>query len=284
MNYRSLLVLLDHTPACAERTRLVIHLAAQRDCHLVGLAPTGLIDIPADTEAAAPLSAYAGLAWRALRDQADDAIDKFRRACQASGLTSFECVVDEDDAIPSLNRHANCSDLVIVSQVPAEAPNHRSLQSRLEHMVLDSARPTLIVPHAGQFLSVGNRVLVAWNDSRESARALGDALPLLRAAGGVKLVQWTESRSEARPEASELLRKRLEAVQRWLLRHGVTAEIELATPVADVGGALWSQADEFGADMVVMGAYGHARWSERMLGGVTQGVFASMRMPVLMSH
>ena len=116
MTYRSLLVLLDHDPLCAARTRAAMQLAARLDCHLVGVAPTGLIDLPLSPGAASSLMDLAALAWDTLRDRAEEATQTFRDACRAAGVKSFEAVVDECDAAPSLVRHAHCSDLTIVTQ------------------------------------------------------------------------------------------------------------------------------------------------------------------------
>src|SRR5262245_34672326 len=108
MTYRSLLVLLDHASACAGRTRSAIRLAKDLDCHLVGLAPTDLIDLPVAPKAAASLNEYAALVWDALRDQAERAADAFRDACRAADLKSFEAIIDEANKTESLVRHARC--------------------------------------------------------------------------------------------------------------------------------------------------------------------------------
>src|SRR5205085_1549030 len=85
MTYRSLLVLLDHDPLCAARTRAAMQLAARLDCHLVGVAPTGLIDLPLSPGAASSLMDLAALAWVTLRDRADEATQTVRDACREGG-------------------------------------------------------------------------------------------------------------------------------------------------------------------------------------------------------
>jgi len=116
MHYRSLLVLLGNSIACAERTQLAMRLACERDCHLVGLAPTGLIDVPSGSEAAAPLANYAAMAWDVLRDEAERATQRFRDECHVAGVKSHEGVIDEADKASSVVRHAHCSDLVVLTQ------------------------------------------------------------------------------------------------------------------------------------------------------------------------
>jgi nucleotide-binding universal stress UspA family protein len=280
MNYRSLLVLLDHSPACPERTRLAMRLASERDCHLVGLAPTGLIDIRTGAHPAGPLAEYAALAWDALRDQAEAATQRFHDDCQLAGVKSFETVIDEADAPRSLVRHAHCADLVVLTQASADPSTAPAEQALIERVVLDSARPTLVLPRARRFEHVGRRVLVAWDDSREAARAVSDALPILAHAGRVELVAWRE---DGIPD-DKTLHASLDAAHHWLRRHGVSSHVYVETPHGQLADAMLARAGQIGADLIVMGAYGHARWAERVLGGATRGMLSSTTVPVLMSH
>jgi nucleotide-binding universal stress UspA family protein len=280
MSYRSLLVLLDHTPSCVARTRTAIRLAKTLDAHLVGLAPTDLIDLPNAPKAAASLQEYAALVWDALRDQAERAADTFRDECRAAGLTSFEAIVDEASKIESLVRRARCSDLTVLTQADPSALNHAVTQDLVESVILHSARPSLVLPYAGRVENIGSRVMVAWNDTRESARAVSDALPVLQRAAQVEVAAWSE-RSGTEDKA---LRAQLDALQKWLMWQGVSARIWLGRSGVAIADAMLSRAADMEADLIVMGAYGHSRWTERVLGGATRGLLASMTVPVLMSH
>jgi nucleotide-binding universal stress UspA family protein len=280
MTYRSLLVLLDHSAACAARTRYAIQLATALDCHLVGLAPTDLVDLPVTPKAAASLTECAALVWDALRDQAERAADTFRDACHAAQVESFEAVIDEASKTASLVRHARFSDLTVLTQADPAAPNYFVSKDLVESVVLHSARPTLVLPYAGRFESIGERVMVAWNDSREAARALSDALALMRRAKQVEVATW----AEAAGADDKTLRAQLDALQRWLLRHGVPAQMQVESLGTGIAEAMLSHAADSNADLIVMGAYGHARWAERVLGGATRGLLDSMTVPVLMSH
>ncbi len=280
MTYRSLLVLLDANPLCGARTQVAIRLAKVLDCHLVGLAPTGLVDMPASVAVAASLADFAALALDSLRDQTQQAAQTFRAACKAAGLKSFEAVVDEADKARSLVRHAHCSDLTLLTQADPSTPGHRLAQELVEQVILYSARPTLLLPHAGRVGALGRHAMVAWDDSREAARALSDALPLLRLAERVRVVSWNEF--DTLDDGS--LRPRLDALHQWLLWQGVPAEVGIETSSVGIADAMLSHAVHLGADLIVMGACGHARWAERILGGATRGLLASMTVPVLMSH
>lgn len=281
MTYRSLLVHLDTEPACEERTAVALRLAGALDAHLAGVAPTGLVELPIAPESAASLASLASLAWDTLRDHAQQAAERFRERCRAAGLRSYEAVVDEDDAAASLVMHAQCSDLAILGQPDPKARGHREAQERLEQVVLHSARPTLVLPYVGGSGRLpGRRVLAAWDGSRESVRALTDALPLLRRADTVQLVSWRELPAAESPD----LPRRLAALQQWLLWQGVGAEGTAETTDIPIADAMLSRAADMDADLIVMGAYGHARWAERWMGGATRGLLAEMTVPVLMSH
>jgi nucleotide-binding universal stress UspA family protein len=225
----------------------------------------------------ASVSQLSELAWEAMRDLAQQAAKTFETACRDAGMKSFEAVVDEADTSASIVRHAHCSDLCVLSQADPSAPGHAAAEAVVEQVVLQCARQTLLIPHVGHFETIGREALVAWDDSREAARAVADALPLLRRARKVQVVCWREGEGGAGPE-------QLEALHRWLMWQGVAAEVRSEVSDIPIADALLSRAADLGSDLIVMGAYGHARWTEFVLGGATRGLLASMTAPVLMSH
>ena len=279
MTYRSLLVFLDQDPLCAARTQVAIQLAKVLDCHLIGVAPTGLIDLPVSQQINPALEKLSAMAWSALRGQAEQASERFRQQCRAAGVKSVEAVTDESDKARSLVRHAHCSDLTVLTQADPNAPGHRFAQALVEQVVLYSARPTLVLPYAGRVATLGSNVLVAWDDSREAARALSDALPLLRLAKRVQVLSWSEGGTD-----DKALRPRLDALNQWLKWHGISADLSVETTDIGIDDAMLSRAADLSTDLIVMGAYGHARWTERVFGGATRGLLATMTVPVLMSH
>ena len=138
----------------------------------------------------------------------------------------------------------------------------------------------LILLFAGRFDTVGSNVMVAWNDSREAARGLSDALPLLLLAEHLQVVSWSEDGANC----DKALRSRLDALSQWLMRQGVSADLRVEMTDIDIADAMLFQAADLNTDLIVMGACGHARWIERVLGGATRGLLATMTVPVLMSH
>ena len=281
MTYRSLLVLLDQGPQRAARSQAAIRLAKALDCHLVGLAPIGL-SMPVAAEATASGSDFAARGQGTPLDQAERTTERFREECRTAGVKSFEATIDEADMASSLVRHAHCSDLTILTKADPAAPDHRTAQELVEHVVLHSARPTLILPYAGRFDTIGTigtNVMVAWDDSRAAAHALSDALPLLRLAKHVQVVTWKEEGVNG----DKVLRSRCDELRQWLVRHDVSAEVSIETTDIDVVDAMLSHAADLRTDLIVMGAYGHTR-SSHVQDGTTRGVLAAISVPVLFSH
>jgi nucleotide-binding universal stress UspA family protein len=138
-----------------------------------------------------------------------------------------------------------------------------------------------LIPYTGVFPAIGERVMIAWNGSREATRAVHDALPILKAAKQTTVVAINGMKSE--PLGSRIAGADIAAV---IARHGVKVDIADIDGVDDVpvGEILMSRSSDLGADLVVMGAYGHARWQELVLGGATRTMFKSMTVPVLLSH
>jgi len=176
--------------------------------------------------------------------------------------------------------HARYADLAILGQLDPDSDEPDTIRPRPEHVALASGRPILVVPYAGNFPNLGRRIVIGWNASREAARAVNDAMPLLAAAEIVTvLIIDPRDGPRAHGELPGV------DISLHLARHGVKAEIE-RTVSADlpIGEALLSRAADLGADLLVMGAYGHSRARELLLGGATRSLLRSMTLPVLMSH
>jgi len=282
MTYHSLLVHLDNDRRAEARIAYALRVARELGCRIVGAAPTG--SVPLDTQASigtsASLADFADAVWMALDERAQAARERFEKACRKAGVESPESVVEHADKAQSLVRLSHCSDIVVLSQAEPDAPDFTGARDLVADVILQSARPSIVLPFAGTFDTVASRVVVAWDDSRAAVRAIADALPLLRLAREVQVVTWERASSTA--DAG--LPARQQGLRRWLGTHGVAAELRVARTGLSLTEALLSRASDFDADLVVMGAYGHQRWTERLLGGMTQGVLAAMTVPVLMSH
>lgn len=272
--YRSLLVHLEGGSPRAVAVEVAQRLARRFEAHLVGLAPTGRLP----TSVGFAVAAAMGDAAEAARVEGRRRADAFVATCGAAGLTSVEGIADAEDAVVSLVRHARFSDLVVLGQ--GEDAEARAV---VEHVVLACARPVLVLPCGDAPPTLGERILVAWNDSAEAARAVADAMPLLRRAREVTVLRC-EAPGAALDDLGGALREELEALGRWLAWHGVEAQPRLEVSGTDAGNALLSRAADLGSDLLVMGAWGRSRWTERMLGGATRTLLHGMTIPTLMSH
>ena len=280
MAYRSLLVQLGADEGCPERIRIAIELARDQQAHLVGLAATGRFDLPLAVDPGTMAEGFLEAAWSAMRQQATAAAQVFTDACAQAKLHSVETVMAEEDVAAALVRHAHCSDLVLLGQVDRARQGHRLASEVLESVLVGCARPTLVVPYAGRHRALSRRPMVAWDDSREASRAVADALPLLSRAECVHVLAWREGAYEE----TVPLAARLQSLRQWLAWHGVRAETAVEVTTIDIADAMLSRAADLDADLLVMGAYGHRRLTERLLGGATRGLLESMTLPVLMSH
>ena len=186
----------------------------------------------------------------------------------------------EGDIAGVLAERARFSDLLVLGQYDTENPPTIAAFSIPEKVVIDAGTPILVVPTRGSFDDMGRHILVAWDGSRESARALRDGVPLLQAAERVSLLAIDPDRQgHMHPNAdpAELVAH--------LARHGVSVKAtEVSFGEKNVTNILLVQAAQLRADLLVMGAYGHPRLLEFWLGGTTQDLLNRAPIPVLMSH
>ncbi len=166
-------------------------------------------------------------------------------------------------------------DLSVVAQGQPDDDMAETLT--IESALFDSGRPVLVVPYIQATGLKLDRVMVCWDGSRSAARAVGDALPLLRKAGKIDVVTIEE-----KDRRNEL---RGAQIAEHLARHKLKVELKpVVAPGSDAASVILSQAADSAIDLVVMGGYGHSRFREFVLGGVTRGMIGSMTVPVLMSH
>jgi nucleotide-binding universal stress UspA family protein len=280
MSYKDLLVVLDAGRAARTRIEVAAALAERFQAHLVGLYQMALPANPRqigyyDPATFDPL--YREMQQKVEGD-AQGVRAAFEHAAEQHGVSAeWRAVEDLLEADPAV--HARYVDLTILGQLDPDGAA-TATQPAPQAVALGSGRPILIIPYAGRFDTVGRRVLVAWNASREATRAVNDAMPLLAAADNVTvLVIDPQEGPRAHGELPGA------DISLHLARHGVKADIE-RTAAGDiaVGDVLLSRAADLSTDLLVMGAYGHSRMRELLLGGATRSVLQTMTMPVLMSH
>lgn len=273
MSYKTILVHLDDGARRAERLQLGLQIAAGFDAHLVGLFALDAARIPSYAMAeAGPLMQEIELRRR--KDAAAAAESEFRQAERRTAAKA-EWRVSMEGALSAVCLSARYADLVIAGQ---PEPGDALASDFAGELVLSAGRPVLFVPYAGRFAAAGKRILVAWNASREAARAVSDALPLLQRADAVELVAF-DPRSGDHGEVPAA------DIALYLARHGVKASAaRQSAPEVDIGAQILSRAADSSADLIVMGGYGHSRLRELVLGGATRSMLDAMTVPVLMSH
>ena len=180
---------------------------------------------------------------------------------EATGIESREIV-----------RRGRLFDLTVLAR-PHDGYDQTS-SSALAAVLFETGRPVLIAPPEAP-ASVGQRLMLAWNNTREAAEGVWAAMPFASKANEIAVVTVTQPNSSVDPD--ELVRA--------LARHGIEAEAQaLDHGKANVGECLLAAADERKCDLLVMGAYGHSRLEEFILGGATKHVLKTARIPLLMVH
>jgi nucleotide-binding universal stress UspA family protein len=279
MPYKSILVHVDESNHVDARIEIAAKIAMTEDAHLIGVAMTGISRFLYQTMAFNQDASVINPYFDTLRQQAGNALKRFEGIVAKIGVPSYESRLADDEAAGGISLHTRYCDLAVLGQYNPEE-FYSTLNSDLpEYVVMNSACPVLIVPYAGSFKKITDKILIAWNASMEATRTIHNAIPLLKQATMVDLAVFNpESRADAhgqQPGADIAL---------YLSRHGITVNVMQETTDGDIGNALLSLAADLNTDMLVMGCYGHSRFREILLGGATRTILQSMTIPVLMSH
>lgn len=273
---KDILVVIDNAAVAARRLAPAAALAKRFDARLTGFFATGL---PAATSFG-DLASGAQLVEAFMAAQRDEAVKAEAAFRQELGRLQLagDWIWRESDVTESVISVGRLFDLVVLGQTDPDAES--SLPRVLpDELVQALGRPALIVPYAGDFTSF-DHVMIAWNGTREAARALHDAMFIIERADAVTVIEVDAPGAPGTPPSGLA-----EDVVAALKRRGVEAMAEPTvtdgTPVADI---ILSRAADLTADLIVMGAYGHSRLRELVLGGVSRSFLQEMTVPVLMSH
>ncbi|CAG0956664.1 hypothetical protein BURK1_00489 [Burkholderiales bacterium] len=279
MTFRSVFVHLDDSPQTDQRVDVAVRLARQYPAEIAGAYVVSTRDLAPTASALFPPDLLKIRLGTIAQAQAD-AEKRFRKAMADAGIKSMHWRAPAGDPIEAAVLQARYADLAIVSQPAHDGPDASFAGELVNAVVMDSGRPVLFVPYIGAAKTLGERVMIAWKDSRESARAVADALPFLKDAKAVLAVAVT-------PHAEETVREYVsdKAVEGFLRRHGVEAAVKrMVAQDIEAGEYLLSRAADFSADLIVMGGYSRPRLSRLVWGGVSNLMLESMTVPVLMSH
>ncbi len=196
----------------------------------------------------------------------------------AANGVSGEWLVAQGEPVEAICHAARWCDLVVAErpQLNAEAPVGWGMVSRT---VFGAGVPVVVVPQTAKPGSVGERIVIAWNHSREAARAIRGALPLLRCAAQITVLDGVEQQSLVGTRHLPQL-----DLAAYLARHEIKAEFRDFKPKSEYGAGILGAAHEGEADLMVMGAWGHSRIAELVLGGATRHLFQHSDVPLFVAH
>ncbi|MDH3713596.1 MAG: universal stress protein [Gammaproteobacteria bacterium] len=273
MAIKDLLVYVDNDEQCANRLQFAVQMATHCEARLSGVYVRRQLEIPSYADVQIPQDVLAA-GEKQLMEMSGAARNTFQKGVEGSSLDSeFHQLKGVLPEVLSTSMHY--ADLAIVAQ---RHPGQGDLNVHYspEPLLFQAGRPLVIVPHTGEFTYSSGKVVVAWNTSAPSARALHDALPLLRHAAQVLVVSVGKSQQAALADGS---------LARHLTQHGLQVEYRnFDAADSEAPEAVLSVAGETGSELIVMGGYGHTRFRELVLGGMTRALLESMTVPVLMSH
>lgn len=281
MSFKTILVHADQSAQAQARMTLAVQLAQACGAHLTALACTG---ISRYAQLGDPLDQLPQVSQRLLswREQARASLAVFDAIAQASSLESRTPCLLDDDPEDALLQLAPFNDLLVLSQTDPYVAAPGVIRDLPQSLLLHCGRPLLLVPRQDVGDQAGapfRHALLAWDGSRHAARAISDALPLLKQAQTVTLLVLNADQLPAahglEPGADMAL---------FLARHAVQVEVMREFTTVNIGDALLSVAAEQRCDLLVMGGYGHRRARETLLGGATRTVLRDMTLPVLMAH
>lgn len=286
MKLRDMVVLLDGSARDGATLAAAVGLAQRHDAHVTGLCALEML-MQVDMSFALggypdlwSLPSFAQQVEAEARAKAAIIEINFRETLRREGVAG-DWLFETGAPTLAVTRRAYATDLMILSQVDPDNPPPAAARTLIEDLLMNAGRPLLLIPYAGQFTSIGTNVLIGWTPTREAARAVHDALALIEPSAKVTILTAASpsSASGAEPlpatDIAEHLARRGYAVTtaRTVVSDGLSP--------ADV---LLDYAADNGADLLVVGGYGHSRTRELIMGGVTRDLLRHMTLPVLMSH
>jgi len=275
---RSILLHVDASPRSSKRLALAHELAAQYDARVTALYASMPSALSMPFVMAQGAEQMLSMLQQLDIDYRDGARTLFDRTESTATRQFLWSELTDGAVIPGVASQALWADLLILGQHDASDPMTVGVPSDfVPSVLLASGRPALVVPYVDTGTTFGQQALIAWKQTRESAHALTAAIPLLRHSKHIHLTIANELGAIAEQAA---------ALEEYLRLHGVHAPIQHHSPVPaeTPGDGLLSLAADVGADLLVMGCYGHSRAREFVLGGASRTVLESMTLPVLMSH
>ncbi len=278
---KDILVHLDASETCAQCVEAAAMLAKRKGAHLIGLAFALESSLLQYYGGKLPID-LADRNKEATREAAKAAIDVFERGTKGLEISAQSRIVECStmELAEKIAFEARHVDLTFLEQPSPDRKNRGLVSSLLEGALFNTGRPVYIVPYIGRRDTPVRKAVIAWDGSYKSARAVNDAIPLLSDRGEtvVLIIDPDKRKKSHGPKPGADIVAHLE-------RHGIRASIVVKPSGGlDISTTILNFVSDAGADLLVMGAYGHSRLRERTLGGVTRTILDQMTVPVLMSN
>lgn len=277
MSYRTILVHVDDDPGAAARYAVAVGIAVAGQDQLTGVASTGLNRFYRETVAMDHGSPAIAPYIATLRQRATSALAQFASVVESHGGLTAERRQTDDAPYDTLSILGRYSDVCVLGHAAPDRHGGGRVPSLAPDVAASSGCPVLVVPDGAAPKAPFERILLAWNGSREAARAMWFAYPLMRRASVVEVAILGELQGE-REDVKPVVE-----ISQALARHAIVADVLQRRGDGDAGHALLALAAERGTDLLVMGCYGHSRVRETLLGGATRSVLSAMNLPVFMA-
>jgi nucleotide-binding universal stress UspA family protein len=265
VQFGDILVCIDESATGRQRTELALALAARSRASVVGYYLTPSPGVAVEDFLDTPQTATI-----------ETAAVEFERQLKLNGLEGTWVLGRVSGRIEDIAKYSRCVDLVVAGLGVPDDPASDPQGLDLEQLVIECGRPVLGIPIINVSGKVGQSIMVAWDGSREAARALHDAIPFLREAATIKVVSIeSDPMSVLSPDHVVAHLKRLG------IAAAVDAALDLKLPVGD---EILSRIERAEVDLLVAGAFGHSRVREHLFGGASRTLLHQMMVPVLVSH
>jgi nucleotide-binding universal stress UspA family protein len=277
MSCKTIIAYLARLGGVQEVMNVALPLTEKFGAHLIGMHVSSGMPMTGTIDAQVPpeiIDQYA----QHMREEATQIENAFSKAVKgAQVLTEWrwhEPKILGTDILHTISGQTRCADLIVMGQTDSE----QRVGELTADIIIAAGRPVIVVPKNGATTNLTGKIVVAWDGSREAARAAFDSLPLLREAQSVSVltIQKDGDVDTVTPDCGDLALS--------LARHEIKAEAVVLASNTSAGEALTEYVSKNDCDLIVMGCYGHSRLREMLFGGATRYILRDMIVPVLMSH
>jgi len=276
MSIKTLLVHLAPDDDCEGRLSAAVSMAKGMQAHLIALYVATPVHLPAGAEGRGASAVFLSEARESARKKSVTIKEMAEAACKEAGV-DWSWAYGEEDHLDAILEEVHHADMTIVNQVSFDHFEDRLMFQMPEKLVIGAGGPVLVLPKGGKAVDlVGlDTVLVAWTYSKEAIRALRDALPVLQSAKSVKLL--TCGKGHQGDETAT-------PVIEYLKRHGIESEAVHHSSDGHAGEEILDVAETFHANLIVMGAYGHTSFIDKLFGSASRYVIGHTHIPLFLSH